>query len=57
MITRPSIQFDAMSRTAGEVNARSTRFGTILRKVRHSQNIAPTDKRRTHIHQAHMWLR
>jgi hypothetical protein len=30
MKTRPSIQFDAMSGTAGEVTARSTRFGTIL---------------------------
>ena len=45
MKTRPSIQFDAMSGTAGEVTARSTRFGTILSgRARQPGKITPQQK-------------
>ncbi|MBO6078749.1 MAG: hypothetical protein J6P66_08370, partial [Bacteroidaceae bacterium] len=43
--TRPSIQFDAMSGTAGEVTARSTRFGTILSgRARQPGRVTPQQK-------------
>ena len=45
MKTRPSIQFDAMSGTAGEVTARSTRFGTILSgRARQPGRVTPQQK-------------
>ena len=45
MKTRTSIQFDAMSGTAGEVTARSTRFGTILSgRARQPGKITPQQK-------------
>ena len=48
MKTRTSLAFDAMSGTAGEVTARSTRFGTILSgRARQSGRVTPqqTDMR------------
>ena len=45
MKTRTSIEFDAMSGTAGEVTARSTRFGTILSgRARQPGKITPQQK-------------
>ena len=45
MKTRTSIQFDAMSGTAGEVTARSTRFGTILSgRARQPGKVTPQQK-------------
>ena len=45
MKTRPSIQFDAMTGTAGEVTARSTRFGTILSgRARQPGRVTPQQK-------------
>ena len=45
MKTRTSIQFDAMSGTAGEVTARSTRFGIILSgRARQPGKITPQQK-------------
>ena len=45
MKTRTSLAFDAMSGTAGEVTARSTRFGTILSgRARQPGKITPQQK-------------
>ena len=45
MKTRTSIQFDAMTGTAGEVTARSTRFGTILSgRARQPGRVTPQQK-------------
>ena len=45
MKTRTSIAFDAMSGTAGEVTARSTRFGTILSgRARQPGKVPPQQK-------------
>ena len=45
MKTRPSTQFDAMTGTAGEVTARSTRFGTILSgRARQPGRVTPQQK-------------
>ena len=45
MKTRTSLAFDAMSGTAGEVTARSTRFGTILSgRARQPGRVTPQQK-------------